>query len=124
MNNMFQEIFDKLQDYLPNEWSSLVFYAAYFDGSYSMKYYIKDNKNEYVDCYNTIDLPSIQFTKLFISLDKVISQYRKELDDNKKWSVMTMVINSDGNMKTNYTYEDISESFIKYEDTWKKEYLL
>ena len=48
MNFDFQNIFDKLQDGMPTEWDKVVLYVAYFEGSYSMKYYVRKEKAEYV----------------------------------------------------------------------------
>ncbi|MBR4329994.1 MAG: DUF600 family protein, partial [Candidatus Riflebacteria bacterium] len=49
---IYQTIFDKLQNYLPEKWNKLVFFAGYTDGSYSMKYYIEKGDNKYIDCFN------------------------------------------------------------------------
>ena len=45
------------------------------------------------------------------------------LDKNNKWSVMTMFVSSDGNMKTEFDYSDISENAIAYEQKWKEKYI-
>ncbi|MGL5149047.1 MAG: immunity protein YezG family protein [Clostridium sp.] len=122
MDMMFQEIFNKLQGFLPREWDGLVYYVAYFEGSYSMKYFVKGSNGEYVDCYNSVDLASIQFTKLFIGLDKIIAPYRNEFVGDKKWCSMTMVIGSDGDLKADYGYDEVG--FIEFEEKWKKKYLV
>lgn len=124
MNDMFQKIFDKLQYYLPEEWKKMIFYATYFEGSYSMKYYIKNLDGLYVDCYSAKNVSRIQLTKLFINLNKVIEPYRNQLEDSKKWSMMTMIIDSDGNVETHFDYDNVSEHFVEYENDWEKKYLL
>lgn len=39
------------------------------------------------------------------------------------WSNMTMVIDSDGNMHTDFDYTDLSSGTYQYKKAWKKKYL-
>ena len=59
----------------------------------------------------------------FIDIGKILAPERRALDDKNKWSVMTMVIDSDGNMEAEFDYTDISGSIIEYEREWKNKYL-
>lgn len=122
-NNMFQNIFDELQNALPEEWKRLAFYASYTDGSYGMKYYVDLGNNQYKDCYELGMYSNIELLKLFMSIDKIISPVRDNLEPEKTWSVMTMLVDNEGNMKTEFDYRDISENFIAYEREWQKKYL-
>lgn len=36
---------------------------------------------------------------------------------------MTMIVTSDGNLKVEFDYTDISENSIEYEQKWKKKYI-
>lgn len=36
---------------------------------------------------------------------------------------MTMIVDADGNMKTEFDYSDISEDSIGYEQNWRKKYI-
>ncbi len=121
---IFQDVFDKIQEFLPLNWKKVVFFAGYTNGSYSMKFYVQNNNNEeYVDCYNLPDKSRTKLIKLFMDLDRVLSESRKALGENNKWTVFTMTVNEDGNMKTEFDYGDHSEDLISYEKEWKKKYL-
>lgn len=61
--------------------------------------------------------------KVFMNIDKIIKVERDKLDDKSKWSVMTMIVDADGNMKTEFDYSDISEDSIGYEQNWRKKYI-
>lgn len=121
-NEMFQNIFDKLQDGMPAAWDKVVLYVAYFEGSYSMKYYVRKGKSEYVDCYNLEGMTNSKLIKLFMALDKIIAPERETLG-KKKWSVMTLIVDSEGDFKTDFDYKDISADSLEYEEKWEKKYL-
>lgn len=123
-NSIFQKIFDLLQGVLPNTWDNLVFYASYSKGSYSMKFYVRNGDTEYLDCFQLPNINRIQIVRLFMSIDKILSPERAMEEETKKWSVMTMRVDSNGNMKSDFDYTDISENFISYEREWKEKYLI
>lgn len=122
-NEMFQNIFDLIQPLLPNSWSKMVLFVGYTAGSYTMKYYTADEKGKYTDCFSQSGVNKTQLIKLFMSLDKVLGSERKKLDDKNKWTVLTMTVSSDGIMKTEFDYTDISDNAIEYEQGWKNKYL-
>lgn len=41
MDNVYQEVFEILEELLPKKWEKVIFYAEYSMDSYSMKYYIQ-----------------------------------------------------------------------------------
>lgn len=123
MNNIvYQQLFDKLQEGLPEEWDKVVLYIAYFEGSYAMKYYVKNDKNMYNDCYSIKGLSNSKLAKLFIGMDKILTPEREALG-NKKWSVMTMIVSADGDFKVEYDYSKIDDISLDYEEAWEKKYL-
>lgn len=119
---IIQNIFDVLQDGLPDTWEKVVFYAAYAQGSYSMKYFVK-SENEYKDCFSLEEISENQIINLFVNMDEIISSYRNTLKNSDKWSVLTMSVNSNGEFKTDFDYSDLSEKLISFEEDWKKTYL-
>lgn len=121
-NEMFEKVFEKLQDGMPKSWNKVVLYVAYFEGSYTMKYYVKEGKGAYVDCYNLKGMTNAKAIKLFMALDKIITPEREKLG-NQKWSVMTLSVDGDGEFKSDFDYADISEDSLSYEDKWEKKYL-
>ena len=120
---LFQSIFDKLQTVLPSEWKRVAFYAGYTEGSYTMKYYVDNGKDGYTDCFSVGNVKKAQLIQLFMSIDKIISSERKKLDDDHRWSILSMTVSSDGKIKTEFDYADISDNAIAYEQIWKKKFL-
>lgn len=120
---IFQNTFDKLQDFLPKSWKTVVFYAGYTEGSYSMKFYTDCGDGKYIDCFNQEGINKAQLIKLFMSIDKEFSAERKKLTDENKWTVFTMVIDEQGYMRTYFDYTNIDGNTISYEREWKKKYL-
>ena len=59
-----------------------------------------------------------------MNIDKIVSPQRKDLDEKNRWTVMTMIVDSEGNMKSEFDYTDISEIAIQYEREWEKKYLV
>ncbi len=123
-NDVFQIIFDILQPALPDGWKKVVLFVGYTAGSYTMKYYTSDAEGVYTDCFCQKGASKAQLIKLFMSIDKAVSTERKVLDEKNRWSVMTMIVCSDGSMKTEFDYSDISENAIAYERSWKEKYLI
>jgi len=122
-NEIFQKVFDKLLPVLPKDWKKLVLYVGYTAGSYTMKYYTSDSKGTYTDCFSQNGANKTQLIKLFMSIDKTLEVERTKLDDKSKWSVLTMIVCSDGAIKTEFDYADISENAIAYEQSWKRKYI-
>lgn len=47
----------------------------------------------------------------------------KELSKKDTWTVMTLVVDENGNFKADYKYKDISEDLVGYYNEWKNRYL-
>ena len=88
-----------------------------------MKFYTSDKKGIFTDCFGQKGANKAQLIKTFMSIDKALSAVRKELADKDRWTVMTMIVGSDGKMKTEFDYADISENAIAYEQAWKEKYV-
>lgn len=121
---VFQTIFDKVVDFLPDGWKNMVFFAGYTSGSYTMKFYSENGNKEYIDCFNMPGVSKASLVKLFMEIDKVLSVQRKEFGTDKAWTVFTMTVDADGHMKTNYDYDDHSEDLVALEERWKAKHLV
>lgn len=120
---LFQEVFDLIADFLPEGWNKMIFYAGYSVGSYSMKFYSKTEKGKYIDCFSIPGASKAKLVKTFMEIDKVLSKSRKELGDSNAWTIFSMSVDCDGNMKTDFEYDDHSEDMIAYEKKWAEKYL-
>lgn len=120
---MFQDVFDLLQDFLPQNWTEMVLFAGYTKGSYSMKYYCKIGNAAFIDCFHIGGVSRADLLKLFINMDKILSKERTLLDEENRWTVLTMIVDNEGKMRTEFDYNDHSEDMLAYEKEWKKKYL-
>lgn len=120
---LFQDIFDKIQDDLPAEWNKVVFFAGYSDESYSMKFYSKDIGGGFIDCFSLPGITKAKLIKTFMDIDKILSKERNRLEGENKWTIFTMIVDAEGNVKTYFEYGDHSDDMISYEREWKKKYL-
>lgn len=121
-NEMFQQIFDLILPTLPDGWKKMILYVGYTSGSYTMKFYTRDVNGVYTDCFSQKDSNKVRLIKLFMSIDNIIGKERNNEKD--RWSVMTMIVDNGGNMKTEFDYADISENSIQYERKWKEKYIV
>ena len=123
-NKVFQDIFDILQPVLPKEWKKLLIFIGYTEGSYTMKYHTCNESGVYIDCFSQKEINRAQLIGVFMNIDKIVSPQRKDLDEKNRWTVMTMIVDSEGNMKSEFDYTDISEIAIQYKREWEKKYLV
>lgn len=123
-NEIFQKIFDILNPTLPTKWKKMIFYVAYYKGSYSMKYYTSDKEGLFADCFSQKGANKAMLIKIFININKMLMEERNALADKDKWSVMTMIVDSNGSIKAEFDYTDISEEPIEYEKKWKETYII
>lgn len=117
----YQDIFDTLQEVLPDDWRKVVFYAEYGENSYSMKYFVDTGNGEYTDCFKLKDISKQDIIKAFAVIDSKIMPVRRELSKKDTWSVMTIVIDDNGNFKVDYEYS--SEGLTEHYEKWKEKYL-
>ncbi len=120
---IFQKVFDQLQDVIPVDWKKIIFYAGYTSGSYTMKYYVDLGDGKFIDCFELKKNSKAELIKLFIEINKIISIERNTLSQNIRWNVLTMIIDENGEMKTEFDYSDLSENSIGFEVEWKNKYL-
>ena len=118
---IYQFIFDKIGSFLPEKWDRLVIYLEYGEASYSFSFYVRTNK-QYVKCFDLPGISEEMIFKAFKEIDIAVSNERKKVNGDL-WSNMTMIVDGDGNMHTDYDYTDLSDCAYKYSKEWKKKYL-
>ena len=80
---IIQNVFDKLENYLPDEWKKIAFFAGYTKGSYSMKFFVCTNRG-YIDCFNIPNINQMQLMLLFQSINKGLGNYRNTLSESER----------------------------------------
>lgn len=101
---LFENIFLKLQDYLPSNWVKIDFFASKTSGSYGIKYFVYNKDGKWVDCFNLVDIKEIK--NLFYLIGNDISTVWEQLPKQNKWYSFNLVIDNQGNLKVDYDYAD------------------
>ena len=63
------------------------------------------------------------FLIVSLHLSLAYTNCHKELSKKDTWTVMTLVVDENGNFKADYEYKDISEDLVGYYNEWKNRYL-
>lgn len=116
---IYQMIFDEVSNFLPSEWTQLVVYLEHGEEAYSYSFYVKVN-GRFVKCFD-LNVSEDKLLAAFAKIEKKVSKERSKLE--KCWTNMTMVIDSEGNMKTAFDYTDLSRGNYQYKKAWKKKYI-
>ncbi len=122
----FQDIFNLLQEVLPDDWHKVAFYANYYsENSYSMKFFVseKEDPDAFADCFDLKSVSKDKIKTIFAAIDNIIFPIRKELAEKETWHVMTMIIDKGGNFKASFDYDDVSHTPYDYYQKWKEQYL-
>ena len=120
----FQDIYEIMAPQLPDDWQKVVLYMRYEEASFVMKYYVKDSTGKYVECFKLKDIKRKDIINAFIEIDGLIDPIRQNLKEKDKWTLATVVINSNGKFKCDFVYEDVNEASTAWFNKWKKKYLV
>ena len=120
---MYQQVFDEISPFLPENWSRLLYRCFYTTGSWSMKFYVDRGTGEYVDCFKLAPSARTKILQLFQHLDQIIASFRNREPDNKKWTAMTLSVTETGDFHADFGYTDLSESTVNYTMEWEAKYL-
>ena len=118
---IYQMIFDELHIFLTPEWEKLIIYLEYGEGSYAYSFYEK-RKTGFVNGY---DLPGVSEKAIdssFKSIDRFILNERNK-EKSELWTNMTMIVDNDGNMHTDFDYTNLTDCAYEYSKEWKSKYL-
>lgn len=119
----FQRVFDCIDEFLPEQWNKVVFYAEYDEGSYCIEFWVNVGSG-YVKCYDLPGIPRTELRRAFADADEFICSERETLSENDLWSSMTMVVKNNGKVQVDYDYTDLTEVAYEHKQAWKKKYLL
>lgn len=101
---MYQDIFIKLQTYLPNNWKKVDFHCYHTSEYFGIKFYVLTENNEWVDCFNLLDKKLR--TELFLTIDELVANVWNQLPKKNKWYVLNMIIDNHGHIDVSYDYAD------------------
>lgn len=123
-NAMLQNIVSILERTLPDAWESVVLYAEYLEDAFSIEYFVKTRVvDNYIKCFDIPDVSRSTLLNDFIEIDKVIAPEREALSPSKRWSTMTLVLQSNGKFRIDYDYSDVADSAYARKKKWKVRYL-
>lgn len=130
MQEMYQTIFDTIQDCIPYDWNKIILYTSHVEDSSTVKIFINNDGN-YVESFDYFkqnnsndDMLDSKILNLAVLMD--VNFYRKSVSDKNKWTILTFMVDSNGNMKADYIYKQVNEDnfdISKFEQSWKKRYL-
>lgn len=123
-----QKIFNILQQYLPNNWQEVIFFAGYYkeDCGY-FKYWIKLESGKFIDCFNLIPEPKPgEIDKAQEQLMKIkceLKFIRNQLTEKNKWVCMLLRITNKGQLSKHYDYADgiAKNNLMLYVESYKNQ---
>lgn len=130
MELMYQQIANYLVDMIPEEWDKIYLYAEYREGYKKVFfYYYPENKSKPIYSLDIIDIFNIDeddFDRLENELYTCFTNLWLEFSqpEQDSWSHLTYILDSNGKMKINYGYDDLSEiSPVEKQEKWESEYI-
>ena len=117
-----QDLYEKLVDYLPQDFAEFGFYAAYTgESSYGMSLLAILNDGTCLNCFAELSASDTFF--LFEDLDNIINGVRQSLEKDKRWNVLKFNVSSSGGFKLDFEYIDFDNvSSIEHERNWSNYY--
>lgn len=95
--------------------------AEYYEGNFFIKYYVKIQDSDYINCYDMDNFDNNKFVISSIELNKIIYANRLQLSEDKRWNAIVIIVDSSGKMNTNFDYAKVIEDQIDYEEGKQKE---
>ena len=106
-----QKMFEILQEFLPNNWEQVVFFAGYYNNNSGyFQYWVKLASGEYVDCFSLVPEPKSGekdvLQEQLMKLHKEMQNLRLHLPPKQLWVCMEMTISNNGKLSKKYDYAD------------------
>lgn len=121
--DIYQNMAERLEEVLPDDWENVILYGEYGTASYSMDCYIDCGDGKFTQCFEMESVSEDKVLEAFSDINAMIRKERDAQDEKDRWSNFTMQINKDGEFKVDYDYTDLSESAYVHEAVWKYRYL-
>ena len=120
--DLFKEIAENLVTVLPENWEKVCLYCHMAKGLYMIFFDVKIN-GMYIHCYELEKSHGITRQEFRDCFEKLASLIRPDYEE-KKFMVMTYILESSGKFVTEYDYNDCTEHPIEYVENWEKKYLV
>lgn len=131
MEQIFQQVAEILVKIIPEDWKKIFLYAEVREGYKKVFfYYYPKTKKERVYSLDIKDLFIVdenQFDRFEDELYYCFTKLLEEFMEQKEalWTNLTFILNDSGDLKLNYSYEDVSEySPVEKQAKWEEEYLI
>lgn len=129
MEELYQSIANVIIETIPDEWDKIYAYAEVREGySQVYFYYYSINKSQLIYSLDIVDIFKVD-KKMFRNLKYEMYSYFEQLwkefknQEQEPWTYLTFILDSNGKMKIDYGYDDVSEiSPVKKQENWKKKY--
>ena len=120
--DIFKEVAENLVMVLPEKWEKVCLYCHISDYTYQFSFLVKMNGN-YIQCFELEKDYGISEEDVLDCFDKLYSIALPDYEE-KKFMVMTYILESSGKFVTEYDYNDCTEDPIAYKWDWEKKYLV
>ncbi|ARC67341.1 putative antitoxin YezG (plasmid) [Bacillus licheniformis] len=116
LNPIYQKIAETVVETIPESWSKVFIYGEILeDVQKGFFYYYPEGQDEPMYCHNIPDVFEVDEDEYDDLWDQLIENlkelwYEFKNSDQEPWTSVTMMIQSDGEFKIDYDYEDLSEA--------------
>ena len=117
----YQNVLNIILPSLPENWIKIVMFVSFTEDVCDLKYYLRDNRNQYADCFQFCT-DQDNLLNILAQLHREITGIRDQLSANDRWTSMTLCIEADGSFNADYDYSEASVEAAYY-DEWKRRYL-
>lgn len=130
MEELYQSIANVIIETIPDEWNKIYAYSEVREGySQVYFYYYSTNKSQLIYSLDIVDIFKVD-KKIFKTLKHEMYSYFESLwrefknQEHEQWTYLTFILDSNGKMKIDYGYDDVSEiNPVEKKGNWEKKYL-
>ncbi|WP_094606262.1 putative antitoxin YezG [Sporomusa silvacetica DSM 10669] len=130
MEEFYPRIAELLNQMIPEEWSEILLYSEVREGFSQVYFYYypkADGKPIYsLDIVDIFDIDKRNYKSLKQALYDCFERLWEEfkIQGQEPWTNLTFLLDSEGKMKIDYNYDDISQiSPVEKQDKWEAKYL-
>lgn len=100
---MHAEVFDVLQNYLPEGWVQVSFFAGCTETSVSPKFFVLTSEYKWIDCFSLLDNTNLIY-EVFRPVNKIILDTIKKLPEKHRFNTVELTVYADGRSDARYQY--------------------